>query len=180
MNLISVRRHAIQAILVGAFFIAGCSSQRPGAINAGGAQGLLKAASTLKSAALISLGGRDTIRILSFSEIDSLRNALQSSRISESLLLTPPPWDVAFLLQMGDGRIFVGLYCGDVIRINRDKPFSTSIIDGKEEFPAAGIADLFLEWEYAAWLFELVGHSVGKPASKHQTLPNRRGIMAPE
>lgn len=158
---------------------AGCSSAPPG-INAGGAAALRKAAPSIRSATMVRLDPRGDIQALSAPALDSLKSLLGKAEVSESLLLTPAPWDVAFDLDAGKAGRFVGLYYGDAIRVKVREPWSQLIADSVGTFPVAGIADLVLTAEDAAWLFDWVGKAAGEPASKHHTVPPRRGIPLPE
>lgn len=139
---------------------------------------MLKSAAGLQSA---TLADRDTGRPicrLTPTQLDTLKGFLAASFISESLLFTPPPWDVCLELETARGESFVALYYGDVLRINMRAPRSTLIADSGGTVPAPGIADIVLNGEGSSWLFETVHAMMGTPPSKSHLgpgdLPSRR------
>ena len=148
-----------------------CASRPPENPNTAGAYAILNSRNAIKSVTVVEMAGRKPLYSFSKGQCDSLKSALKSAFVSESLLLTPSPWEVALVIRTGADTPFVALYYGDVLRVNASYPWTTRIADSTGAVPVPGIADIILDGDDVSWLFRLMEKVMGTEPSKPYLVP---------
>jgi|GEM_PF-4959766 len=144
----------------------GCTSRPPTKPKTFGAEAVVESRSTLNAVAVVDIATRDTLYRFTRGQIDSLKIALGAASISEGLLSTPPPWDIALVLHSEPDSGLVALYYGDVLRVNSRQPWSPRIADSAGAVPGPGIADIVLNGDDVSWIYDLMQQIMGVPPSK--------------
>ncbi|MDQ3002249.1 MAG: hypothetical protein M3Y08_13435 [Fibrobacterota bacterium] len=141
------------------------------------ARSLLKAASNINSIFVVNSISRDTLYRFLPEQVDSLKTVLKKSSVSESLLLTPPPWDIALVLESSSRPAYIALHYGDVLRLNSRNPWSPIIADSAGNSPAPGITDIVLDGDDVPWLSALLQKAVGRPPSNPHRVPTMPRLL---
>ena len=165
------RHRLVLTAILGLFFSNISCASRPLEKKANSARSLLKASSNIHSIFVVNTISRDTLYRFLPEQVDSLKTALKKCFVSESLLLTPPPWEIALVLKSGSLPDHIALHYGDVLRVNARDPWSPIIADSAGNSPAPGIADIVLDGDDVPWLSALLQKVVGKPPSNPHRLP---------
>jgi hypothetical protein len=159
---------AVTAAALLGIAVTACQSRAPDAVNKGGAK-VLRAqarAEAIEGARVLRLDPREEAFRLSEEELETLREVISRGQPSDNLHVLPPPWNVVLEIETSSGERFVAHPLDSGLRVNEEKPYSSTTVDPHGEIGTPSIADLWLETEDAARLYDLLEKHLGEPESK--------------